>query len=65
MANSKQKALLAVIDGLGFSRGRSKAVVDDAWSKLDQNDQELIVSAVERIGHDAIWAKNLLYPVHS
>jgi 2,3-bisphosphoglycerate-independent phosphoglycerate mutase len=65
LANSKQKALLAVIDGLGFSRGRSKAVVDDAWSKLDQNDQELIVSAVERIGHDAIWAKNLLYPVHS
>ena len=64
MANSKQKALLAVIDGLGFSRGRSKAVVDAAWSQLDQNDQELIVSAVERIGHDATWAKNLLYPVH-
>lgn len=64
MANSKQKALLAVIDGLGFSRSRSKKVADAAWSKLGQNDQELIVSAAERIGHDTIWAKNLLYPVH-
>ena len=64
MANSKQKALLAVIDGLGFSRGRSKSVVEAAWSQLDQTDQELIVSAAERIGHDSVWAKNLLYPVH-
>ena len=64
MANSKEKVLLAVIDGLGFSRSRSKTVADTAWSKLGQSDQELIVSAAERIGHDAIWALNLLYPVH-
>ncbi|MBT4340899.1 MAG: hypothetical protein HOD62_02360, partial [Chloroflexi bacterium] len=62
MANSKQKALLAVIDGLGFNRGRSKSVVEVAWSQLDQSDKELIVSAAERIGHDSVWAKNLLYP---
>jgi 2,3-bisphosphoglycerate-independent phosphoglycerate mutase len=64
LANSKQKALLAVIDGLGFNRGRSKSVVEAAWSQLDQSDKELIVSAAERIGQDSVWAKNLLYPVH-
>ena len=30
---------------------------------LDLNDRELLKSAAERIGHNAIWAKNLLYPV--
>ena len=63
MANSNQKAVLAVIDGLGFSRARSREVVDAAWTRLDPADRELLESAADRIGHDFVWAKNLLYPV--
>lgn len=54
-----------MIDGLGFSRSRSKQVIDAAWDELDASDRELIESAVERIGHDSLWAKSLLYPVQS
>lgn len=63
MANESNKALLAVTDGLGFSRPRSKKVIDAAWESLVPADRELIESAAERIGHDSVWAKNLLYPV--
>ncbi len=50
-------------DGLGFSRGRSAEVVDDAWSQLAVGDRELLESTADRIGRDSVWAKNLLYPV--
>jgi len=63
--NENNNALLAVIDGLGFNRGRSKEVIDTAWSELDPDDRELIQSAAERIGHDSLWAKNILYPVQA
>jgi len=52
-----------VTDGLGFSRGRSAEVVDDAWSQLAVGDRELLESTADRIGRDSVWAKNLLYPV--
>ncbi|MBT4125272.1 MAG: hypothetical protein HOE43_02645 [Chloroflexi bacterium] len=65
MANEKNKALLAVIDGLGFSRGRSKEVIEAVWAELATSDRELIESAAERIGHDSVWAKSLLYPVQA
>ncbi len=64
MANRKQKAVLAVIDGLGFSRTRSKDVVEAVWAKLAPADQELLEATADRIGRDSSWAKNLLYPVH-
>ena len=64
MAINKQKAVLAVTDGLGFSRSRSAAVIDAAWDELDAADQELIEGAAARIGRDDVWAKNILYPVH-
>jgi 2,3-bisphosphoglycerate-independent phosphoglycerate mutase len=63
LANSNQKAVLAVIDGLGFNRARSREVVDAVWARLDPEDRELLESAADRIGHDFVWAKNLLYPV--
>ncbi len=63
LANSKQKAILAVIDGLGFSRGRSRGVVEAVWGQLSQDDRELLELAADRIGRDFVWAKNLLYPV--
>ena len=50
-------------DGLGFSRGRSEGVIDDAWSQLSVADQELLESTADRIGRDSVWAKNLMYPV--
>ena len=64
MAIKNQKAVLAVTDGLGFSRPRSAAVIDTAWGELDAADRELIEGTAERIGRDAVWAKNILYPVH-
>ena len=64
LANEKQAAVLAVTDGLGFNRDRSREIVNDAWERLSTNERELIESASERIGHDISWAKNLLYPVH-
>jgi len=63
LANSKQTALLAVTDGLGFNRERSREIVDSAWDELSASDRELLESAADRIGHDPVWAKNLLYPV--
>jgi len=39
-------------------------VVDAAWSELDAADRKLIEGTAERIGRDAVWAKNILYPVH-
>ena len=64
MAIKTQKAVLAVTDGLGFSRSRSASVIDAAWRELTAADRELIEGAAERIGRDAVWAKNILYPVH-
>lgn len=52
-----------MIDGLGFSRGRSRQVIETAWSELEAADREMLESAADRIGHDSVWAKNLLYPV--
>jgi 2,3-bisphosphoglycerate-independent phosphoglycerate mutase len=63
LAISKQKAVLAVTDGLGFSRGRSRGVVEAVWDQLSAADRELLESAADRIGRDSVWAKNLLYPV--
>lgn len=59
----KRNAVLAVTDGLGFNRERARQIVDSAWSELSQDDRELLESAADRIGHDPVWAKNLLYPV--
>ena len=64
MANSKKKTVLAVTDGLGFSRGRSKGVVEAVWDQLAPSDRELLESSADRIGRDSVWAKNLLYPVN-
>jgi 2,3-bisphosphoglycerate-independent phosphoglycerate mutase len=63
LASGKQKAVLAVIDGLGFNRDRARQVVEAAWSELEPDDREMLESAADRIGHDSVWAKNLLYPV--
>ncbi len=59
----KRSAVLAVTDGLGFNRDRARQIVDEAWSELSQDDRELLESTADRIGHDSVWAKNLLYPV--
>jgi len=64
LANRTQKAVLAVTDGLGFSRDRSKDVVDAVWASLAPEDRELLEATADRIGRDSSWAKNLLYPVH-
>jgi 2,3-bisphosphoglycerate-independent phosphoglycerate mutase len=64
LAINKQKAVLVVTDGLGFSRSRSAAVIDAAWDELDIADQELIEGTAARIGRDDVWAKNILYPIH-
>ena len=64
MAINNQKTVLAVTDGLGFSRPRSAVVIDAAWDELDAVDRELIEGTAERIGRDARWAKNIIYPVH-
>ena len=64
LGNDKQSAVLAVTDGLGFNRDRSRNVVDIAWKRLSSSDHELITSAAERIGRNSVWAKNMLYPVH-
>lgn len=63
MANSTNKTVLAVVDGLGYNRRRSKGVIDAAWAALVDNDRELIESAADRIGRSSEWAKYLLYPV--
>jgi 2,3-bisphosphoglycerate-independent phosphoglycerate mutase len=63
--NRTSKVVLAVTDGLGFSRERSRDVIDAVWVKLDAPDRELLEAAADRIGRDSIWAKNLLYPVHA
>ncbi|MDP6055853.1 MAG: alkaline phosphatase family protein [Dehalococcoidia bacterium] len=63
MANSNQKAVLAVVDGFGFSRIRSKQVIDTAWAELSATDRGLFESTADRIGRDPVWAKNLLFPV--
>ncbi|MCI0809523.1 MAG: hypothetical protein J4N63_10255 [Chloroflexi bacterium] len=64
MATSKQKAVLAVTDGLGFNRVRGRGVVDAAWDRLDADDSKQLVEAAEHVGRDSVWARNLLYPVH-
>jgi 2,3-bisphosphoglycerate-independent phosphoglycerate mutase len=64
LANNKQKVVLAVIDGFGFSRARSSKIVETVWAKLDDIDRELLEATANRIGRDTSWAKNLLYPVH-
>jgi 2,3-bisphosphoglycerate-independent phosphoglycerate mutase len=64
LANRKQKAVLAVTDGLGFSRPRSKEVVEAVWAKIAPEDRELLEATSDRIGRDSSWAKNLIYPVH-
>lgn len=65
LGSSNQKAVLAVVDGFGFSRSRSREVIDAAWTELTAQDRELMESTADRIGRDSVWAKNLLFPVQS
>jgi 2,3-bisphosphoglycerate-independent phosphoglycerate mutase len=64
LASTKQKAVLAVTDGLGFNRARARRVVETAWERLDAADRKQLVEAAERAGRDSAWATNILYPVH-
>ncbi|MDP6666986.1 MAG: hypothetical protein QF357_06260, partial [Dehalococcoidia bacterium] len=64
MASTKQRAVLAVIDGLGFNRVRGRQVVKTAWERLAAGDRDQLGLASERTGREPGWAKNLLYPVY-
>ena len=64
--DTKGRVLLVVIDGLGFNRTRSRAVIDAAWGSLaDQDRRELtdlaIVSA-DAGTHERL-ARAAIYPV--
>ena len=64
MATNKQRAVLAVTDGLGFSRERGRGVVNGAWGHLEASDRKQLISAARGVGRSPAWARNLLYPVH-
>ncbi|MEX0761755.1 MAG: alkaline phosphatase family protein [Dehalococcoidia bacterium] len=72
-AKSGGRALLIVIDGLGFNPARASAVVDDAWDSLGERDRALLVSqagsVLERHQSSGLTPEALarleLYPVHA
>lgn len=63
-APGKQNAVLAVTDGLGFSRSRALEVANAAWERLTATDRQQLEQIAERANRDSSWAKNILYPVH-
>jgi 2,3-bisphosphoglycerate-independent phosphoglycerate mutase len=67
------RALLVVIDGLGFNRRTSKAVASSAWAALAASDKAALTRAAQRalasrpelrMTPDGL-ARLLLYPVHA
>lgn len=58
-------AVLAVTDGLGFNRERSRKIINEAWDRLPKNDRGCIAGAANGVGRDLKWASNILYPVNA
>ena len=60
-----RNAVLAVTDGLGFNRERSRTIINEAWDRLTEKDRRRIASAANGVGRNLKWASNILYPVNA
>ena len=65
MTPVNRNAVLAVTDGLGFNRERSRTIINEAWDRLTEKDRRRIASAANGVGRNLKWASNILYPVNA